>query len=42
MSPIDTTMPTDPQCSREKRCPRCRGCIYPPTYHCIRCERRNI
>ena len=42
MCPIDTTMTNDPQCRREKRCCRCGGCIYPPTYYCIRCERRNL
>ena len=22
-------------------CSRCGGCLYRPTLHCIRCERRN-
>lgn len=30
---------TDPQRRPEKRCTLCGGCIYPPGYRCIRCER---
>ena len=33
------TIPTDPQCCREKRCALCGSCVYPPRYRCIRCER---
>ena len=31
----------DPQTVPEKRCPLCDGCVYPPSYFCIRCERRS-
>lgn len=30
----------DPQTRNERRCPVCDGCVYPPSFYCIRCERR--
>lgn len=39
MSHIESVLLTDPQRCREKRCSRCGACVYPPEYHCIRCER---
>lgn len=41
MEKIEPILYLDPQCRREKRCPICDGCVYPPGYHCIRCERRR-
>lgn len=39
MDRLQSNLFIDPQCRPEKRCPVCGGCVYPPTYHCIRCER---
>ena len=39
MYPQKPILITDPQCRPEKRCSLCGSCIYPPGYHCIRCER---
>ena len=39
MCHIESVLLTDPQRRREKRCTRCGGCVYPPGYRCIRCER---
>ena len=42
MHPNKPTIPTDPQRCREKRCVLCGGCVYPPGYRCIRCERSKL
>lgn len=39
MDKIEPGLYADPQRQRERRCPVCDGCVYPPTYFCIRCER---
>lgn len=39
MTPIEQVLFLDAQCARERRCPRCDGCVYPPSYYCIYCER---
>jgi hypothetical protein len=39
MCPTKPMLLTDPQCRPEKQCILCGGCVYPPGYHCIRCER---
>jgi uncharacterized OB-fold protein len=36
---IEPTLYIDPQTLPEKACPVCGGAVYPPGYHCIRCER---
>lgn len=41
MAQIETLLLADPQRKQEKFCPACGGCVYPPEYHCIRCERRQ-
>lgn len=40
MSTIESALFPDPQaCKPLGNCPECGGCIYPPSGHCIRCER---
>lgn len=39
MDKLEPILFFDPQCRKEKRCPICSSCVYPPTYFCIRCER---
>lgn len=39
---IEYTLYIDPQAVRNSRCPVCGGAIYPPGWHCIRCERDGL
>ena len=39
METIESSLFTDPQRQRALRCPDCGGCVYPPSYSCIRCRR---
>ncbi len=39
MTPIEQILFLDAQRAPERRCLHCDGCVYPPEYHCIRCER---
>ena len=39
MQHLENLYLSDPQRHPSMPCPRCGGCTYPPSYHCIRCER---
>lgn len=41
MKNLEPILFSDPQRQPEKRCPYCGGCVYPPSFFCIRCERRD-
>ncbi len=38
----EISLQNDPQTRPEKRCPVCGGCVYPPSYHCIRCGKARL
>ncbi len=43
MGKIEELLYTDPQQRQPVgKCRRCHGDIYPPGYHCPRCERRKL
>lgn len=39
---IESILFMDLQRRPEKPCPVCGSCVYPPSYFCIRCERRKL
>ena len=39
ISAIEQILYIDPQQLPSKPCPICGGAVYPPGYHCIRCEK---
>ncbi len=38
---IEPVLFTDPQQQKEKPCPVCGGAVYPPGWHCLRCQREE-
>lgn len=38
---IESTLYIDIQQLPHRLCPVCGGAVYPPGYHCIRCERER-
>lgn len=42
MKAIVSILYPDPQQQPSRQCPTCGGCVYGPSYFCIRCERDGV